>query len=104
MEMVEITMSILAVCVSVLAILGTLTVILVCGKELFEYFADFLKRQRDRKKANSLDNFQYMTLDEAIVQCGNKRRNSLCDREERASYNQLESWLIELKGYKTEKK
>lgn len=90
------TMVVLAICVSILAVIGTLVVILVVLKEMYEHVSDFLRDYRAKKRAWMLDNFQYKSLDEAIKVCSDKSSNSSLDGEERASYRQLESWLIEL--------
>lgn len=103
MEIINISVSILAVCVSVLAIAGTLVVLFVCGKELYEYVSDFMTDQRARRQAKYRDEFQYKTLDEAITQCRDKGCNSFCDVVERSSYQQLEGWLTELKNTREKK-
>lgn len=98
MNIVQTTVSILAICAAVLAITGTMAVLIICCKELIEYISEFLRLQRARRRAKYLDNFQYKTLDEAITQCRDKGCNSFCDVEERSSYRQLEEWLTELKN------
>ena len=103
MEIVNITVSILAICVAVLAIAGTLVVLFTCVKEFYEYVSDFMREQRARRRAKYRDEFQYKTLDEAITQCRDKGCNSFCDVEERSSYRQLEGWLTELKNTREKK-
>ena len=104
MYIMNISVSILAICGSVLAIAGTLVVLFVCGKEFYEYVSDFMRDQRARRQAKYRDEFQYKTLDEAITQCRNKGCNSFCNVEERSSYRQLEEWLTELKRCKEQDK
>lgn len=81
MNIVQTTVSILAICAAVLAITGTMAVLIICGKELIEYISEFLRLQRARRRAKYLDNFQNKTLDEAITQCRDKGCNSFCDVE-----------------------
>lgn len=104
MEIINISVSILAICGSVLAIAGTLVVLFTCGKEFYEYVSDFMRDQRARRQAKYRDEFQYKTLDEAITQCRDKGCNSFCDVVERSSYRQLEKWLTELKRCKEQDK
>lgn len=98
MDIMNISVSILAICGSVLAIAGTLVVLFICSKEFYEYVSEFMRDQRARRRAKYRDEFQYKTLDEAITQCRDKGCNSFCDVEERSSYRQLEEWLTELKN------
>ena len=84
--------------ISILAVIGTLVVIFIVLKEMHEHVSDFLRDYRAKKRALMLDNFQYKSLDEAIRVCSDKCSNNNLDYEERASYSQLESWLIELKN------
>lgn len=100
MKIVEIMMGILCVCVSILAIIGTMVVLILCAKAFYENFLEFLKCQRARRKADKLDNFHLMTLDDAIDQCQNKKNNSFCDYDERESYKHLQIWLNELKQFR----
>lgn len=104
MDIMNISVSILAICVAVLAIAGTLVVLFVCCKEFYEYVSDFMMDQRARRQAKYRDEFQYKTLDEAITQCRDKGCNSFCDVVERSSYRQLEEWLTELKRCKEQDK
>ena len=92
------TMVVLAICVSILAVIGTLVVIFIVLKEMHEHVSDFLRDYRAKKRALMLDNFQYKSLDEAITVCSDKCSNNNLDYEERESYRQLKSWLIELKN------
>ena len=103
MDIMNISVSILAICGSVLAIAGTLVVLFTCGKEFYEYVSDFMRDQRARRQAKYRDEFQYKTLEEAITQCRNKGCNSFCNVEERSSYRQLEGWLTELKNTREKK-
>lgn len=100
MKIIEIMMGILCVCLSILAITGTMIVLILCAKALYENFLEFLKCRRARKKADKLDNFHLMSLDDAINQCQDKKNNSFCEYEERESYKHLQIWLIELKQYR----
>ena len=100
MQIVEIMMGILCICVSILAITGTMVVLILCAKAFYENFLEFLKCRRQRKKADKLDNFHLMTLDDAINQCQNKKNNSFCEYDERESYKHLQIWLIELKQFR----
>ena len=104
MDIMNISVSILAICGSVLAIAGTLVVLFTCGKEFYEYVSDFMRDQRARRQAKYRDEFQYKTLDEAITQCRDKGCNSFCDVVERSSYRKLEEWLTELKRCKEQDK
>lgn len=104
MGIVENTMAILSICVSILAIIGTMAVLIMCVKAFYENFLEFLKCRRARKKADKLDNFHLMTLDDAINQCQDKKNNSFCEFDERESYKHLQIWLIELKQFKEERK
>lgn len=100
MKIIEIMMAILCTCVSILAIIGTMAVLIMCAKAAYENFLEFLKCRRARKKADKLDNFHLMSLDDAINQCQEKKGNSFCEFDERESYKQLQIWLIELKQFK----
>lgn len=100
MRIIEIMMAILSICVSILAITGTMAVLIMCVKAFYENFLEFLKCRRARKKADKLDNFHLMSLDDAINQCQEKKNNSFCDYDERQSYKYLQIWLIELKQYR----
>lgn len=93
-------MAILCTCVSILAIIGTMAVLIMCAKAAYENFLEFLKCRRARKNADKLDNFHLMSLDDAINQCQEKKNNSFCEFDERESYKQLQIWLIELKQFK----
>lgn len=104
MKIIEIMMAILSICVSILAITGTMIVLILCAKTLYENFLEFLKCRRARKKADKLDNFHLMTLDDAINQCQDKKSNSFCEFDERESYKHLQIWLIELKQFREERK
>ena len=46
MNIVQTTVSILAICAAVLAITGTMAVLIICCKELIEYISEFLRLQR----------------------------------------------------------
>lgn len=104
MEIVENTMAILSICVSILAITGTMVVLILCAKAFYENFLEFLKCRRARKKADKLDNFHLMSLDDAINQCQDKKNNSFCEYDERQSYKYLQIWLIELKQFREKDK
>lgn len=98
MDIINGTMVVLAICVSILAVVGTLVVISIVLKEMYEHVSDFLIDCRAKKRAWMLDNFQYKSLDEAIRVCSDKCSNNNLDFEQRENYRQLESWLIELKN------
>lgn len=104
MMIIEITMAILGICVSILAITGTMAVLIMCVKAFYENFLEFLKCRRARKKADKLDNFHLLSLDDAINQCQEKKNNSFCDYDERQSYKYLQIWLIELKQFREKDK
>lgn len=104
MKIVEIMMEILCTCVSILAIIGTMVVLILCAKAFYENFLEFLKCRRARKKADKLDNFHLMSLDDAIKQCQEKKNNSFCEYDERQSYKYLQIWLIELKQFRDKEK
>lgn len=101
---IEIMMEILCICVSILAITGTMAVLIVCAKAAYENFLEFLKCRRARKKADKLDNFHLLSLDDAINQCQEKKNNSFCEYDERQSYKYLQIWLIELKQFREKDK
>lgn len=104
MMIVEIMMEILCICVSILAIIGTMVVLILCAKAFYENFLEFLKCRRARKKADKLDNFHLLSLDDAIKQCQEKKNNSFCEYDERQSYKYLQIWLIELKQFRDKEK
>lgn len=104
MRITEIMMEILCICVSILAIIGTMAVLIMCVKAFYENFLEFLKCRRARKKADKLDNFHLLSLDDAINQCQEKKNNSFCDYDERQSYKYLQIWLIELKQFREKDK
>lgn len=104
MQIIEIMMEILCICVSILAIIGTMAVLIMCVKAFYENFLEFLKCRRARKKADKLDNFHLLSLDDAINQCQEKKNNSFCDYDERQSYKYLQIWLIELKQFREKDK
>lgn len=104
MKIIEIMMEILCICVSILAIIGTMAVLIMCAKAAYENFLEFLKCRRARKKADKLDNFHLLSLDDAINQCQEKKNNSFCDYDERQSYKYLQIWLIELKQFREKDK
>lgn len=104
MKIVEIMMEILCTCVSILAIIGTMVVLILCAKAFYENFLEFLKCRRARKKADKLDNFHLLSLDDAIKQCQEKKNNSFCEYDERQSYKYLQIWLIELKQFRDKEK
>lgn len=104
MKIVEIMMEILCTCVSILAIIGTMVVLILCAKAFYENFLEFLKCRRARKRADKLDNFHLLSLDDAIKQCQEKKNNSFCEYDERQSYKYLQIWLIELKQFRDKEK
>lgn len=104
MKIIEIMMAILSICVSILAITGTMVVLILCAKVFYENFLEFLKCRKARKKADKLDNFHLMSLDDAIKQCQDKKNNSFCEFDERESYKHLQIWLIELKQFRDKEK
>lgn len=104
MKIIEIMMGILGICVSILAITGTMVVLILCAKAFYENFLEFLKCRRAKKKADKLDNFHLLSLDDAIKQCQEKKNNSFCEYDERQSYKYLQIWLIELKQFRDKEK